>query len=54
MSYFSRVRVREDRLSDLTYVAPLTVDQFEEEEKGKRIWAGPIGICRVGDTATIQ
>ena len=35
MSYFSRVRVREDRLSDLTYVAPLTVGQFEEEEKGE-------------------
>ena len=35
MIYFGRVRVREDRLSDLTYVAPLTVDQFEEEEKGK-------------------
>ena len=33
MSYFSRAR--EDRLSDLTYVAPLTVDQFEGEGKGK-------------------
>ena len=44
MRYFTRARV--DRLSDLTYVAPLTVDQFEGEDKGEEDmgntdWAWP-------------